>query len=225
MNLKQRPWLLKFLAFVCVLALATTAIGQCVIPGATTVTVTTSWSPLAADTGKIYWANCSSVCTVTVPTTPPTAVWRVKVQVVGAGAVTVAAGGTTVNDPTSAASYPTGSVFEISTDGATNYYVTRLVAPLFIRRGTFVLNTAVLASGACETIVTVSATGVLTTDVISVGFNTDPTAITGYGASATGAVLSIYPYPTADNVNVKVCNSTPNSITPSALTLNWEVVR
>ena len=87
------------------------------------------------------------------------------------------------------------------------------------------MNTALVASGACETVVTVTATGTATTDAITVGFNGDPTAVTGYGASATGAVLTIYPYPSSGNVNFKVCNSTASSITPSALTLNWRVTR
>ena len=96
---------------------------------------------------------------------------------------------------------------------------------VLIATGTAAMNTAAVASGACETVVTVSASGVATTDVIEVGFNGDPTAVTGYGASATGAVLTIYPYPTSGNVNFKVCNSTANSITPGALTLNWKVYR
>jgi hypothetical protein len=96
---------------------------------------------------------------------------------------------------------------------------------VLIGRGTAAMNTAAVASGACETVVTVATSGVATTDVITVGFNGDPTAVTGYGASATGAVLSIYPYPTSNNVNFKVCNSTANSITPSALTLNFRVTR
>jgi hypothetical protein len=45
------------------------------------------------------------------------------------------------------------------------------------------------------------------------------------GAAPSGALLTIYPYPTTNNVNFKVCNSTPNSITPGALTLNWKDVR
>ena len=94
-----------------------------------------------------------------------------------------------------------------------------------VASGTAAMGTSAISSGACATVVTVSATGVATTDAIRVGFNTDPTAITGYGASATGAVLTIYPYPTANNVNFKVCNSSSGSITPSALTLNWEVAR
>lgn len=94
-----------------------------------------------------------------------------------------------------------------------------------IASGTAVMGTSAIASGACATVVTVSGTGTATTDVITVGFNGDPTAVTGYGASATGAVLTIYPYPTANNANFKVCNSTASSITPGALTLNWRVVR
>jgi hypothetical protein len=94
-----------------------------------------------------------------------------------------------------------------------------------IASGTAVLGTTLIASGACATVVTVTATNVATTDTVSFGYNGDPTAVTGYGASATGAVLTVYPYPTANNVNVKVCNSTASSITPGAMTLNWRVVR
>lgn len=94
-----------------------------------------------------------------------------------------------------------------------------------IASGTAAMGTSAIASGACATVVTVTATNVATTDTVSFGYNGDPTAVTGYGASATGAVLSIYPYPTSGNVNVKVCNSTASSITPSALTLNWRVTR
>lgn len=96
---------------------------------------------------------------------------------------------------------------------------------VLVGSGTFTLGTSAIASGACATVVTVATTGVATTDAIEVGFSGDPTAVTGYGASATGAVLSIYPYPTAGNANVKVCNSTSASITPSALTLNFKVYR
>lgn len=91
--------------------------------------------------------------------------------------------------------------------------------------GTAALGTSAITSGACATVVTVTATGVASTDVVTPSYNVDPTAVTGYGASATGAVLSIYAYPTSGNVNVKVCNSSANSITPSALTLNLLVTR
>jgi hypothetical protein len=70
----------------------------------------------------------------------------------------------------------------------------------------------------------VSATGVATTDTLTTGFNGDPTAVTGYIPSTSG-MLSIIAYPTANNVNFKVCNNTASSITPGAITLNWRVVR
>lgn len=95
-----------------------------------------------------------------------------------------------------------------------------------IAAGTATLGTSAIASGACATVVTVTATNVVTTDVASFGYNGDPTAVAGYGASSTGAVLTVYPYPGSGNVNVKVCNSTASSITPgSALTINWRVTR
>jgi hypothetical protein len=94
-----------------------------------------------------------------------------------------------------------------------------------VAAGTAAMGTGAITSGSCATVVTVSASGVLTTDTIGVSFNSDPTGVTGYGVSATGAVLTIYPYPTSGNVNFKVCNSTSASITPSALTLNWSVKR
>ena len=96
---------------------------------------------------------------------------------------------------------------------------------VLIATGTAAMGTSAIASGACATVVTVAGSGIATTDAIEVGFNGDPTAVTGYGASATGAVLTIYPYPSSGNANFKVCNSTANSITPGSLTLNWKVYR
>ncbi len=90
--------------------------------------------------------------------------------------------------------------------------------------GTATMGTAAITSGTCAAAVTVSATNVVTTDVIIVTPNTDPTAVTGYGPSASGS-LYIQAYPTANNVNFKVCNNTAGTITPSALTLNWRVPR
>ena len=93
-----------------------------------------------------------------------------------------------------------------------------------IASGTAALGTAVIASAGCALAVTVAATGVLTTDVVTLGFNGDPTAVVGYTPAVTG-MLTIIPYPTAGNVNFKVCNTTGSSITPGAITLNWRVVR
>lgn len=93
-----------------------------------------------------------------------------------------------------------------------------------IASGTAVLGTGAITSATCATVVTASATGVATTDVISLGFNGDPTAVTGYIPSTSG-MLTIITYPTANNVNIKVCNNTSGSITPGAVTLNWRVTR
>jgi len=90
--------------------------------------------------------------------------------------------------------------------------------------GTSALGTSAISSGTCATVVTTTATGVATTDVITAGFNGDPTGVTGYAPSASGA-LKIISYPSADNVNFKVCNDTAGSITPGAITLNWRVAR
>lgn len=93
-----------------------------------------------------------------------------------------------------------------------------------IASGTSALGTSAISSGACATVVTTTATGTATTDVINWGFNGDPTGVTGYAPSANG-MLTIIAYPSANNVNYKVCNNTASSITPGAITLNWQVTR
>lgn len=96
--------------------------------------------------------------------------------------------------------------------------------PQFISSGTAALGTGAINSNTCAAAVTVSASGVASTDAISWSFNADPNTVTGYGAGATGT-LSIWSYPTANNINFRVCNLTAGSITPGAATLNWRVVR
>jgi hypothetical protein len=93
-----------------------------------------------------------------------------------------------------------------------------------IASGQTAMRTLAIASGACDSVLTVAATGTASTDVITIGFSGDPTAITGYVPVTTGTV-TVYAYPTANNVNFKVCNSTSASITPGAIALNWRVVR
>lgn len=95
---------------------------------------------------------------------------------------------------------------------------------LTIASGATAMGTGAISSGTCSGAVTASATGTATTDAIIATPNTDPTAVTGYAPSASGS-LYIVAYPTSGNVNFKVCNNTSGSITPSALTLNWRVVR
>lgn len=101
---------------------------------------------------------------------------------------------------------------------------TSLTVSATVASGTAALGTSAIASGACATVVTVSASGVATTDVVVASFNGDPTAVTGYIPSTNG-MLTIFVYPTANNINVKVCNNTSASVTPGAITLNWRVAR
>jgi len=94
-----------------------------------------------------------------------------------------------------------------------------------IALGTAALGTASINSGASASVVTVAATGVLTTDVVDWGFNQSPLGVTGYNAASTSGCLVLTAYPTAGNVNFLVSNPTAGAITPGALTLNWKVVR
>lgn len=112
--------------------------------------------------------------------------------------------------------------------GASNYTATlqALTGTLSISvaSGAKALATSAISSGSCSSAQTDTATGTLTTDAIIATFSADPTATTGYSASANGG-LTIVAYPTADTVNFKVCNNTLASITPGAVTINWRVVR
>lgn len=93
-----------------------------------------------------------------------------------------------------------------------------------IASGTSAMGTGAITSATCATVVTTAATNTATTDVVSWGFNGDPTAVTGYVPLVAG-MLTIIAYPTSGNVNFKVCNNTSGSVTPGAITLNWRVVR
>jgi len=100
---------------------------------------------------------------------------------------------------------------------------------LIIASGTAALGTGAIPSASCATAVTGTATfgnvaNVTAGDVITAGFNGDPTGIVGYQPLTTGT-LTIFPYPSAGAVNFKVCNTTGSSITPGAITLNWRVAR
>jgi hypothetical protein len=86
-----------------------------------------------------------------------------------------------------------------------------------VASGTATMTTALIGAGACGTTVTVSASGVLTTDTITHSY-----------AAAVGAnpgVLTLNVWPTANNVNFAYCNPTAAGLTPTAATLNWRVLR
>lgn len=112
----------------------------------------------------------------------------------------------------------------ITRSAAGQIAVEGVVVPLRIAQGTSALGTGAISSATCATVVTTTATGTATTDVVNWGFNGDPTGVTGY-APATAGMLIIVAYPSSGNVNFKVCNNTTSSITPGAITLNWIVVR
>jgi hypothetical protein len=82
--------------------------------------------------------------------------------------------------------------------------------------------TAILPGTCYATDVTIASASVLTTDIITIGWQGKTTGVTGY---VPGASLTINPYPTAGYVNFSLCNYTASSITPTAITINWRVQR
>ena len=131
------------------------------------------------------------------------------------GALTIANGKTATVSNTLTFTGTDSSSVAFGTGGTVTYTVAS---------GTSALGTSAISSGTCATVVTTSATGTATTDVVSWGFNGDPTGVTGYAPSANG-MLTIIAYPSANNVNFKVCNNLAASVTPGAITLNWRVAR
>lgn len=197
----------------------------CAVFPALTGDTTTSAGSCATTTAKINGTALSGLATGILKNTTGT----------GVPSIAIAADFPTLNQNTSGTASnlsgtPTLPNGTLATTQAAGSNDTKLATDAYVDghlifEGTVTLGTSAIASGAKTAPVTVSATGVATTDVVSCGFNGDPTAVTGYGVSATGAVLTIYPYPTANNINVIVGNNTSGSITPGALTLNCLVVR
>ena len=138
------------------------------------------------------------------------------------GAIPVVNG--TVNQATSW--LLTSAVNTVGTDPLT--YIQFTINPNKITQtissGTATLGTSAIASAACASVVTVTATGVATTDTISFTPNGSIKAVTGYVPLTTGG-LTVNAYPTSGNVNFDVCNWSTLSITPGAVTLNWRVTR
>jgi hypothetical protein len=90
--------------------------------------------------------------------------------------------------------------------------------------GTAVMLTAEIAGNACAAAeVSSAAVGILATDVVAMSFQSDPSAVTGYGSGSADGLV-IYGYPGADVALFKVCNVTATAITPAAITINWQVV-
>jgi hypothetical protein len=188
----------------------------------------TNYPILDGDRAKVIYLSNAAAQTPTLPsaaTLTNSNGWFVTICNIAAGIQTVTPTTSTIGG---AASYalPGGSAISprcvnAVSDG-TNYSVVPQGNVYAIASGTAAMGTSAITAGTCATVVTVSAPGVVTTDRITVAFNGDPTATTGYLPTA---MLTLVPYPTANNINVKACNLTASSITPSALTLNWQVNR
>ncbi len=92
-----------------------------------------------------------------------------------------------------------------------------LTLPKVVAAGTSTLGSSAIAGGACASVVTTAATGVLTSDRVEWSYASAP-------ATADG-LLALSSYVTSGNVNWKLCNPTASSQTPSGLVVNWEVLR
>lgn len=90
--------------------------------------------------------------------------------------------------------------------------------PYAIANGTSTFTTTAVGASACQTTVTTAATGALTTDSIEIAYATAP-------AAATDSLLVLNMWVTSGNVNFSRCNPTAGSLTPTALVLNWRVIR
>jgi hypothetical protein len=90
--------------------------------------------------------------------------------------------------------------------------------PQTVASGTAVMTTAGIGAGACGSTVAVGASGVVATDTISSSHNAVVTA-------ANDGLLILNWWPTSNNVNFNYCNPGTGTVTPTAMTVNWTVVR
>ena len=190
----------------------------------------TNYPIVDGDRTKVIYLSNAAAQTPTLPsaaTLTSSNGWFVTVCNIGAGIQTLTpttstiGGASTLPIPAGSAARPV--CWSVVSDG-TNYNLVPAGNNNTIANGTSALGTSAISSGACATVVTTSAAGTATTDVVLASFNGDPTAVTGYIPATTG-MLTIIGYPTANNVNFKVCNNTSSSVTPGAITLNWRVIR
>lgn len=188
-------------------------------------TTTTSEALANSDQGKLVtFSNAGAVaCTIAQAGSGGNfaAGWVASLKNLGAGTVTCTPTTSTV-DGAATVVLLTGQGLDLYSDG-TNYF-TQPGRGTVVASGTLALATGAIGSAACTSAQTLSAPGVLTTDVVIASFNGDPTAVTGFVPLTTG-MLTIIIYPTANTINVKECNNTTASITPGAMTLNLKAVR
>jgi hypothetical protein len=195
------------------------------VTSAVRATTTTSEALANSDQGKLVtFSNASAVaCTIAQAGGGGNfaAGWAVSLKNLGAGTVTCTPTTSTVDGAATFILLP-GQGLDLYSDG-TNYF-TQGGRGTIVAKGTLALATSAISSAACTSAQTLTATGVTTTDIVLASFNGDPTAVTGY-VPLTAGMLTIIVYPTANTINVKVCNNTSASITPGAITLNLSAVR
>lgn len=188
----------------------------------------TSDTILSTDCANGVKYTSSSAVAVTLPQATGTfSTCNTDIIAAGTGTVTVTPTTSTINGSSSLAVAGSRSANITADSGNYDAAGTALLgsgSTTTIASGTAALGTSAITSGACAAAVTVSASGVATTDAVIAGFNGDPTSTTGFIPSTSG-MLTIIAYPSANDVNFKVCNDTASSVTPGAVTLNWRVVR
>lgn len=117
----MKRFLAAFLALVLIGPLELVA-QTCLVPSGGVVSKTANYSPLAADTGKLFAMSCPSACTVTLPSPPPTSIYAIWIKNVGPGIVTISNNGLMIDGVTSSiVMNDIGAVISITTDG-TNYF-------------------------------------------------------------------------------------------------------
>jgi hypothetical protein len=76
---------------------------------------------VAGDSGKLLIMNCSSGCTLTLPSIPPAATWKISVLSISASTATISPNGLTYNGSTSASALTSYKTMQVWTDGS-NYF-------------------------------------------------------------------------------------------------------
>jgi len=92
-----------------------------------------------------------------------------------------------------------------------------------IGRGSTALKRDPIASGGCAAPVTATVPGVDVSSVVHWSFRSDPYGVPAFGGSANGAGLQVYAFTTTNTVAFRVCNNSPQSITPGSIAINWDV--
>jgi hypothetical protein len=116
---------------------------------------------------------------------------------------------------------PSGSV--VAADGTG--YVTPLQS---VASGTVTFTATTYSSGTCGTVQSLTATGALGTDRISITPNANWATISGGGfvPGVSGNPLTVVPFISSGQANFQLCNYSSSSVTTTAsTTANWGVTR